>query len=402
MRLFFYWCKLNNILDHDLSREVYGDLISEVREKIKELIPSKKETKKIQKSIWEQVNDVFAKWLDFMSWFKNVVNTSLDEFLEKIERPRDIDYKDIEFIVEEIKLELEDSGLKFPEYDDTDSYGNKNDFDRNFKRDIVSSVLCRYLTSFWIKWDKDIDTWVRLKKRLHNILHEPILEELLVELTEQGLIQLSDNLWNKFTKELEQKILDVDKNSIVSQLDEMEGVRKTFEWQVTDEYYDFPDNRLHEWEYKSSFRIRKKENALTGEIKYYYTAKRKDTEAIDVHGYRDCWEEEYEILESDYNTTKSIVTDIGMYKSREKTKYRTSYAHDKDRVKFDIDEYKWIPTVLEIEAESGKNIEKYKKKLWVDNPKINPTSAKGSSWLFRHYEKIMKKFKPYNLKNTQG
>jgi hypothetical protein len=48
-------------------------------------------------------------------------------------------------------------------------------------------------------------------------------------LTRKGMIKVSDNISNTFTKEIEQKILEVDKEKIISTLEEMKGIEKRFE-----------------------------------------------------------------------------------------------------------------------------------------------------------------------------
>ena len=184
------------------------------------------------------------------------------------------------------------------------------------------------------------------------------------------MIKVSDNIWNTFSKEVEQKILEIDKEDVVTRLEKMNWVEKRFEWYVTDTYYDFPDNRLEKAELKSSFRIRKKECAETWKVTYFYTVKRKDKASTHLTWVRDCWEEEFEITKTDVNHIQSILKDFGMHEFKTKSKYRTSYQHKERWVKFDIDDYKWIPTFLEIESEKIDDLTEFKELLWLQNHRV--------------------------------
>jgi adenylate cyclase class IV len=49
-----------------------------------------------------------------------------------------------------------------------------------------------------------------------------------------------------------------------------------------------------------------------------------------------------------------------MHEFKTKEKYRVSYQHKNRGVKFDIDDYKGIPTLLEIESEKLDDLENFK------------------------------------------
>lgn len=167
-----------------------------------------------------------------------------------------------------------------------------------------------------------------------------------------------------FEKEI--KILDIDKNSLIKKLEEIWAV-KDYEEVIHDIYYDYPEWKIDEW--KRSFRIRKKGNC------YMYTIKKKEkSETIKI-----CQEKEIEISNIDW--FQKTLEKYGLVKAREKQKMRLSYYIDDTH--FDIDDYEWIPTLLEIEAHSDEEIEKWIKELWLEN---HTRKTFWSRWLFEYYK----------------
>jgi adenylate cyclase class IV len=69
-----------------------------------------------------------------------------------------------------------------------------------------------------------------------------------------------------------------------------------------------------------------------------------------------------------------------MEKTRQKKKYRISYSLE--WVEFDIDKYDDIPTLLEIEATTTKEIKSYIKDLWLSKHQIKRF---WSRWLYKFY-----------------
>lgn len=168
--------------------------------------------------------------------------------------------------------------------------------------------------------------------------------------------------------EKEIKILDVNKGEIVEKLENMWAI-KTFEWFIHDVYYDFPDEVMAKMESNDRiFRVRKK-----GET-HLYTIKRKRKEK---------WfkvADEHEMKITDVESFSKVLEQYGMEKIRQKKKYRTSYLYE--WVEFDIDDYESIPTLLEIEAKTTKEIKFYIKLLWLVNHK---TKRFWSRWLYSFY-----------------
>jgi len=332
---------------------------------------------------------------NFVMSIRNVMIVQLQAALDALPYPRQLNYRDIEESIEFLRKYFEDKGHKFRDFDYSDPLWNSDEYELLFARKIMQVIIEKYLSSFstprekiraW-KWKTEEDQLRPLPPKLANILNCPVLEELLMTLTRKWMIKVSDNISNTFTKEIEQKVLEVDRNKLIDDLDQMDGVEKRFEWYVTDTYYDFPDGRLENEDFwpKSSFRIRKKEDRETWKISYFYTIKRKNKTSTDFTWVRDCWEEEFEITKTDVRYIEDILKSFGMHEFKTKEKYRVSYHHKSRWVKFDIDDYKWIPTFLEIEAEKLNDLEEFKKLLGLDNAEENPTFNSGTTKLHKHY-----------------
>lgn len=182
--------------------------------------------------------------------------------------------------------------------------------------------------------------------------------------------------------EKEIKILDIDVKNIQKKLEEF-WAKKTFEWYIHDIYYDFEDewnDKLKMEENKRLFRVRQKWDI------HMYTIKRKRNKK------KDGWEDwvkiadEWERIITDVESFKKVLEKYGMKETREKKKYRISYALD--WCEFDIDDYfMWddrnkIPPLLEIEAKSKDDLFKWVEKLWLQDKQIETW---GSRKLFSHY-----------------
>jgi len=180
--------------------------------------------------------------------------------------------------------------------------------------------------------------------------------------------------------EKEIKILEVDVEKLQKQL-EVLGAKKTFEGYIHDVYYDFPDDGTHKMEEnKRIFRVRKKWDI------HMYTIKRK---RIDETEWWEKWvkiADEWEREITDVESFTKVLEKYWMKATREKKKYRISYALD--WIEFDIDDYFWqedrslIPPLLEIEASSKEEIKNWIKKLWLEN---NKQVDWGSKKLFKNY-----------------
>jgi adenylate cyclase, class 2 len=153
-------------------------------------------------------------------------------------------------------------------------------------------------------------------------------------------------------KEIEVKILEIDKKQIVSKLKKM-GAKKSFDGIIQGEFFDFSDNRLDK--NKEMLRLR------TAGEKVFLTYKIKQQKEGKVK----CCEEK-EIQVSDYNTLKEIFLQIGLVIKKETMKkHRVSYSLNKTHFEIEtpIENYSFIPPFMEIESNSVENIYKNAKLL---------------------------------------
>jgi len=252
-------------------------------------------------------------------------------------------------------------------------------------------VFNDFLDNHWIKIPKNV--WQIedvTKSKVENILwlNNP-LTNLLLLLVNYNLIKLSDNTWNNFEKEKEIKILDVDRYKLWNDLLTKWWAQKTFEWRVTDTYFDTADKDIERWTYnsweKSSLRIRYKVSKWADHWNHYCTIKKKDKKSEDQNVLRDCYEEEFVLFNSIvfYKLLKII------WLNEVKMKVKNRVAYSLGWIKFDFDKYKWIPDLLEIEASSWDIADNYISHLWLnENVKLNW----WTSSLYKYYGKKLKTF----------
>ena len=178
--------------------------------------------------------------------------------------------------------------------------------------------------------------------------------------------------------EKERKILDVDQEKVTELLENLWAI-KTFEWFIHDIYYDFLDGETQKLDWnKRLFRVRKKWDL------HLYTIKRKRSK-------NDIWwkkwlkvADEAEKIITDVESFTWVLEKYWMKKIREKKKYRVSYKLWE--VEFDFDKYDEIPTLLEIEAKTRKEIKYFIKILWFEQNK------KKTFWSRKLYKYYWKKY----------
>ena len=173
--------------------------------------------------------------------------------------------------------------------------------------------------------------------------------------------------------EKEIKILDIDVPELEKRLIKL-GAKKTFEGEIHDVYYDFPDtdDNLKMENNNRMFRVRKRWE------EHIYTIKRKRKEFR-----KEEWviaKDEHETPITNVESFAKVLEKYGMKKTREKIKHRISY--NLDGAEFDIDVYKSIPAFVEIEETSRSNIDEWIKKLWLEDHEI---LLWGSRKIFAHY-----------------
>lgn len=226
-----------------------------------------------------------------------------------------------------------------------------------------------------------------LKPEIFNILWDKYLTNLLFAMKKYWFIEYSSNPINDFEEEKELKILDIDVKVLEDKLNKM-WAKKIFEWEIEDIYYDYPDFRFEEAAEKISFRIRRKKDIFWSE-QYFYTIKRKRSKQTLKKWLRVCFEKEFQIVNM-WGFKDLLIDVLELVKVRRKTKNRIAYSLR--WIKFDIDFYKWIPTLLEIEAEHSSIAKEYIEKLWLSDKE---TSLSWSRWLFKQY---WIKYEIYNSK----
>lgn len=147
-------------------------------------------------------------------------------------------------------------------------------------------------------------------------------------------------------KEIEIKILEIDQQGIRNKLLAL-GAEKTFEGEVHALVFDFPDQRLHN---QGSFlRVRK----IGDKTELCFKGK-KEKSQFKVR-------EEIETVTDAFGNTISIIENLGLKKIKESKKMRESYQLGK--IRFELDTFENIPTLLEIEAPTETEVQKYVKKL---------------------------------------
>ncbi len=243
------------------------------------------------------------------------------------------------------------------------------------------------LKKSWFEINKKsfLDVPNPLAKEIFNVFQDKALTTFFIILKSFWVLDYTINPVNEYEKEKEIKILEVDKKKLVSDLHSL-WARLIFSWLVEDTYFDYSDLRLDR-DGKRSFRIRKK--ISEDEKKYFYTIKRKTWPVKDGEP-RICYEKEFIIHH--FDIFQKVLEAFWLKKSRKKEKQRLWYVLNHidaitgeiRKVKFDIDDYEKIPTLLEIECDYNEDILHYIKTLGLDK---NKKLSTWSRWLYRNYEK---------------
>ena len=149
--------------------------------------------------------------------------------------------------------------------------------------------------------------------------------------------------------EIEERILEIDKNKIIQKLEEL-GATKAGEWLQRRYTYDFVPKRYGEW-------IRLRTNGEETTITY------KKVESSKIDGTK-----ELEIVVSSFEDTNEMLKVLGYtpknYQENKRIRY---YLND---VEIDIDTWPMIPTYMELEASSIDIIKELENLLEVDKSKI--------------------------------
>ncbi|MDD2908392.1 MAG: CYTH domain-containing protein [Candidatus Gracilibacteria bacterium] len=133
--------------------------------------------------------------------------------------------------------------------------------------------------------------------------------------------------------EIEVKILEIDKDFIIQKLESM-GAKLTFCGEIENEFYQNNDGKR--------IRLRKMggKNIMTLKTKI-------ENENMKASN-------EYEVEFLEYETFKIILENVGFKFSIKTNKQRISYHLGE--IAFDIDDFPGIPTFIEVEAQTTKNV----------------------------------------------
>ncbi len=170
-------------------------------------------------------------------------------------------------------------------------------------------------------------------------------------------------------KEVEIKVLEVDKLRLESILQKVHA-QKTFEGELYARFFDDPEKSITQK--GDVLRIRRAGTEIIMAYKKHIS--REGAKVM----------EEYEVILPDTDPMIHILACLGLTVIKETRKYRTEYVWD--QIKFVFDEYldnmRFIPPFLEIEAESMDEIEKGLKLLKIDKEIANSWSTYD---LIQHY-----------------
>jgi len=169
-------------------------------------------------------------------------------------------------------------------------------------------------------------------------------------------------------REKELKFLEVDHEEVEKKLEEM-GAEKTFSGEIHDTFFDKNDKELQNSGQVLRLRSKGGRSVLTWKGKADFE-KVKDREEIEVEV-------------SNHEEIAKILEKIGLEKTHETRKHRTSYKLGP--VEIELDDFKGrldhIPEFVEIEGKDAETIRKWAKKIGIQK--------EGKAWglqLIEHYK----------------
>ncbi len=161
--------------------------------------------------------------------------------------------------------------------------------------------------------------------------------------------------------EYEIRVLEIDHDNIVKQLEEL-GATKVFEAKQERKVYDFNPVRTSSW-----IRLR------TNGIKTTLTIKEIKDKTIDGT-------KETEIEVSSFDTADELMNKLG-YKYRSyQQNYRVQY--DLNGVEIDLDKWPRIPEYMEIEGKNEEEVNEVLNKLVIDKEKVTTLDVTS---IYEHY-----------------
>lgn len=166
--------------------------------------------------------------------------------------------------------------------------------------------------------------------------------------------------YKKPHREIEVKILEINLKELRKKLEAL-GAKKFFEGEVDALLFDTLDGRMK----KSHQTLRLRKAGDRVELCFKSKNESKEFKIMD----------EFEVLTSDFDTTKKILESVGFICTHQSKKHRECYRCGK--IKFDIDTYPNIPTYLEIEAPTEAEVKEYVEKLGYTMQQATNLSALG-------------------------
>ncbi len=168
-------------------------------------------------------------------------------------------------------------------------------------------------------------------------------------------------------KEIEIKILEIDVTSIRQKLKKL-GAKKTFDGKMHTIVFDTPDEQLKK---KGLFlRLRQEGN----DVHLCFKGQKDSSKKFKVR-------EEIELTVSSMKDMIIVLEKLGFVKKFEYAKHREQ--HKLAKTSFDIDTYDKIPTFLEIEAPTEKEVENAVKALGYS---MKQTTNVSAGELFQKYK----------------
>lgn len=171
--------------------------------------------------------------------------------------------------------------------------------------------------------------------------------------------------------EIEVKVLDIDKESLVKKLNDINStlVKKEFQ---NNYMFDYPDNRFFS---KGGYvRIRKSISILDKKEKIVLTFK----ELISKDKFK--VSKEIEFKADDFDSAKNFLEALGLKLFRIDEKFRESYKLDEGLI--EIDTWAGVPTYFEAEAENEKKVEILLNKLGYN---LSQSTSMTLAEIMKHY-----------------
>ena len=225
----------------------------------------------------------------------------------------------------------------------------------------MKKELGYFLEIFWIDKKKRIKIFNKFSwDNLDNVIKNTI----------KYILEKDKNTGN----EVEKKVLNIDKDAIITKLENL-WAKKKFSWWIKDNRYDFESKKLTES--RMIFRTRETYNWN------FITLKKR----LDNNTEKSIWkcsiDREFEITVDNINEIIKLIKELWMDLIEKKRRVKNRISYELDWVHFDFDRYDDIPWFLEIESDHEKTVNKWIKKLNLQN---FPTANYGPRVLEEHYD----------------